>query len=769
MINRKDRFSKKTLVVAIASTVLSVGLSAQGYSGRAIEEVVVTAQKRPQTLQDVPLAVSAFSEETMKSLHFGDANDIFLYTPGLVSAPDFPTAERSAIRGLGSEQFGYGFVNHVGVFVDGVYQEGAGEMYDVERVEVIKGPVGALFGRSSIAGAISITRNKPADEYDGSLDISLGELGRQSYTGVVNVPLTDNLFFRAAGKYEENDGYLNNIVTGEDLGSTQVEAMRMAFRFIGDNVDATLTASYEERADIPNIAQVTSSISDESYNIGTPFEDSVVNFILDPTANLAYAGPFEEGYDVASSLKPKFTTRFHDLVADIEIDLSEDLTLKSLTNYRNHSSDYLEDFDGNAIADLSFFGPYGQDVVSDHVQQELHFSYTTENDWLFLFGSSYYKTDLEALTYNGISDTLGNFNGFASGTIQREQLTTTGDFSGWSTFADLTISLTDRLDLTLGARYTYDEKELTVFIQDPNTIAGNQTGGFGALTLGFIGYTSVPIKTKDDWSDITGRLALNFTMTDDVSFYMAYSQGSKSGGIDAFSFTTDDGFVPFFNDDLSAVNGAPKSVDPESSDSYELGMKSYWLDRRVQFNSSAFFYEFKDQQQLVAQGAALIVENVGLVAGSGIEADVRFLPTENLDVSLSAAYLDTEVKENDRNPSAVGSRTGRAPAWTGSVIATYTHPLPSGASLYSTFSHSYQGKMVTDAGGPNLPPISISNIRLGYEPSEGRWGASLYVDNVFDEFVFYDQKSADGVGYLQDLRRQIGRPRTAGIDISYNF
>ncbi|GAB3114922.1 TonB-dependent receptor [Aestuariicella hydrocarbonica] len=767
-----NRLLPQTLAVAVAACISSTTSLVQASNSGMIEEVIVTAQKRAQSLQDVPLSVSAFSEQTLKDLHMGDANDIFLYTPGLVSAPDYATAERIAIRGLGSEQFGYGFENHVGVFVDGIYQEGtsAGEFYDLERVEVIKGPVGALFGRSAIAGAISVSRNKPGDQFEASLDVGLGNLGHQSYTGVINLPLTEQWSLRAAGKYDENDGYLHNIANGEDLGSTQVESSRLSLRYVGDVVDATFTAVYEERADMPNLSQTTSDILDESI-YGFPATD----FILDPAADLSLAGAYDD-YDVAASLRPFFTTRFNDWIADINIAASDQLDIKLLTSYREVSSRYTEDFDANDVADLTSSGPFSQNVNGEYFQQEVHFTYTTEHNWVLLFGGNYYNSEVEAETFAVTSDTLMAGNAFwdpallGQTILQSELGQTAGDYWGWSSFVDVTIPLTASLDLTLGARYTFDEKELTNFVPDPHTLPGNQGLVWSANN---IGYTSAPVTNKDDWADSTVRAALNYQFNEDISFYASYAQGYKSGGIDTFSYAFADGvtFPTFVGEDITAYGGVPKAVDPETSDSYELGIKSYWLNQRVQFNAAAFYYVFKDQQQLVQDGAALIVENVGEVEGKGLEAEVRFLPTDNLDISVNLGYLDTNIKENDSSPELVGETTPRAPTWTSSLIATYTQPLNNGSAAYFTYSYSYQDEMRTDVNpqAPYVKAMELSNVRMGYQSADSKWDVSLYVDNLFDEFTYYDRRIADQVVFLQDQYRNIGRPRTWGLDVSYIF
>lgn len=740
-----------------------------------IERIMVSTQKRTQSLQDVPLSVTALSEKKLEELHLGDANDIFKFTPGLVSAPDYATAERTAVRGVGSEQFGYGFDNHVGTFIDGVYQTGVTEFYDIAQVEVVKGPVGALFGRSSIAGAVSVTRNKPSEVTESRIKLGLGSLGHESATGMVNIPLTNNLYFRVAGKHERNDGYLHNVANDTDIGATGVDSIRAALRYQKEKLDATLTVLYEDREDMPNITRTVSSAADAVYLPGTPYEMPLLGLIVDQDIDITnLIGPFDGDYQVAASFTPYFTNVFRDVIADVQYEVSDNFSVKSLTNYRHSVGHYAEDFDANAVPDLTVTSPFMQSNDNEYFQQEIHFNYTTDDNWVFLFGSSYYKTKVDGYTYSETSDTMAAMNAFwnpellGQTIIQSEYSNTDGEYSGWSGFLDVTIPLTEKLDLTVGGRYAHHEKAMTVYIQNPNAIDTNQ--GY-VLGINFEGYTSTPVSNSDDWSGTTGRFALNYTLNKDVSFYASYAQGFKAGGIDSFAFDIPDGadYTPYSGMDIAAAGGKPASVDPESSDSYEMGVKSYLFGGYLQLNSSAFYYEFRDQQKLVQNGAALTVENIGKVVGQGLETEYRILPGGGWDISGSFAYLDAVAKEDESNEANVDEPIARSPKWTASLLVNYAYPLSSG-EIYGTYSFSYQDEMRTDADpeADYLPSFSLSNFRLGYMDDDG-WQVSAYVDNMFDKYVYYDYRQADGTVFLQDINRNISRPRTYGVEVSYAF
>ena len=761
---------KRCAIAVGLMLVASIDQSAFAQSGGSmLEEVIVTAQKRSQGLQDVPLAITAFTAGSVDKLRIGEFNDLAMYTPGLVSAPDFAFSERTSMRGLGSAAFAFGFDPHIGVFVNGVYQGRNGSqtstLFDVERVEVVKGPVGALYGRSTIAGAINIINVKPVDSTEGFVDLELAERDGIRFNGVLNIPITDKLYFRGGIHTEQQDGYMENVVNGDTLGDTSADAVRLALRFKGERLDATLTASYEEREDQPNFNQSTASAEETTY-FGLPLS----LFVLDPTADLSLAGPFDD-YDMALSpeVDPRSESSYADITLDLVYGLSDALSLKSLTNYRETDVDYVEDFDANALPDLTYFGPYGQTQDIELFQQEFQLSYQSEGGLFVLGGLSYYDESLEGTIYSSYSETLGLYSEYET-QIQDEYGETEAEFMGWSAYIDVTLPIAERLEWIVGVRYAYDEKELTQYVPDPAGLPGNTPAAFN---LNWPAFASTPVTNDEDWDDTTFRTSINYAVTEDINLYVSYAQGYKAGAIDSLSFEAPIDFPAFYGVDVSLIGGKPKSVDPESSDSYEVGLKSFLLDRELQLNLAAFYYEFEDQQQLIAQGASLIIENVGEVEGQGIEADIRWVPNENWNVVTSIAYLDTEIVKDEVTPENEGQPTILAPEWSGSAVITYSYPLSNGASLYSEVAYSYQGSMKVqqDPSSPEADSFDLINLRLGYDSTDQKWGGSVFVDNLMDELVVQSAVIPNGYGSpnILDTNRAISAPRTAGIKMYYRF
>ncbi|WP_169711751.1 TonB-dependent receptor [Henriciella litoralis] len=741
-------------------------------STRVIEKVVVVAQKRAQSAQDVPLAITAFTGEIVEDQHIGEFTDIFSFTPGLVSAPDYATSERTSIRGLGSAAFTFGFDPHVGVFVNGVHQGRNGAqtsaLFDVERVEVVKGPVNALYGRSAIAGAINIINNEPVDAFEGDVQAEISERNGYDFTGVLNVPVTDNLYFRGGIHVDQQDGFYNNVANGETIGDTDSFAVRAAVKYEQNLWDAKLTVNYEDRTDVPNIHQATGSLADQTY-FGFPLTD----YILDPTLDTTnLAGPFGDNYNVATDLDPYIKTELFDITGEVNVELNDITSLKAITSYRDIESRYLEDYDGNAIPDLTYFGPYEQNSDQKVFQQEFQLLIEPANDWVWVLGASYFDEDLDGYIGSSWSETL---NYFSSPTtlIQEEFGTTDGAFSGWSLFGDVTIPLGEKFELTVGGRYNYDKKRLTQYVPDPADLSIFPNNNPYATAFNWPAIATTPVTSEADWDKVTWRAALSYAATDDLNFYASWAQGFKAGAIDALSFEADVPIPAFAGVDVSdpTINGRPAVADPESSDSYEIGMKGMFFDNSVQLNTAAFYYVFEDQQQLVSQGASYIVQNVGEVVGQGLEAEVRWLPTNRLDLSATLALLDTEIKEDEFNPANVGTPKARSPEVTASLIATYTIPLESGAEVFINGSYSYQDEMRVSGNpdSPYIPSYSLVNGRIGYD-SVDDWGVSLFVENLTDEFVYYSLIESNGFGNtIQDTRFNFGQPRTFGASIYYRF
>lgn len=718
----------------------------------ALEEVVVTAQKREQSLQDVPLSISVVSARQIEQNHIRDFADVAVLTPGFVSAPNYIGIRNSSIRGVSNNAFGFSEDSSIGVYVNGVHQGRAGSQtsvfYDIERVEVTKGPQATLFGRSSIAGAISVVTRKPVNEFEGQITAGLGELGRMKVSGFVNAPINDDFAFRLAAYSEREDGYIRNLNGGDDLAPTDIRAARASLRFQGDRLDNTLIADVERRRQSGVVYQA----------VGLP--DFTVNTTL-------------RGRDSKSD------SDIYDITNELNFDLAEGVTLTSLTGFRQVENAYSEDFDGvpQVIA-----GPFTQGHKDRIYSQDFRVVYDRGGPVVVGGLSAFYETR-RAHSENYIS--LLAFGPPTPGLVNPALLAPndfslamheTGSFEGenrgWSAYADVTAPVGERLKLTAGIRYNRDHKSFSMMIANPATLPENAKLPYaGAYYLwGF--WTSRPIADADDWSNTSVRLAVNYEFTDDLTGYVSWNQGWKAGGFDSFTVNAPAGFRYFLGLDAAAAGAQLRPFAPETSDSFEVGLKGQAWDRRVRFNLTTYAYTFKDLQKSVNQGGRPALTNVGEAKAWGVEGDVAAAVAEGLSLTASFAYNDTEVTKDPIKPNQVGLPLNRAPKWQAALGVDYTRPAPwaDGGDITAGAVYTYRDKFRTDDNiDPLVDAANLVNVRVGYVWPGGRYSVTVFADNVFDEFTYNRYSRRTPYGAQVDARSVLGKPRQIGIDLSAKF
>ncbi len=730
-----------------------------------LEEVVITAQKRQQSLQDVPLSVSAFTGDMLSEGRMADIRSIVDFTPGFSGNTADGFTDALSMRGISTNDFGIGGDPSVAMFEDGVWAGRTGgvmtSMFDVERVEVVKGPQGTLFGRNSIAGAVSTFTNRPQPEFGASAELSLADYEEIEANGMVNIPLSDQWAMRVAGYALENDGYLNNLAGGDDLGYHQVSAGRISLRHSGETLDATLITAYEDREQDPSVYWVPAAgLSDDEVNIDLG----------------------DDGINESDVFESRLL---------LDWTLGNDYTLASLTGYKKFEFHYLEDYDGGPER----VNDYRQVNEVEYWSQELRLNSPNDGPVTWFVGASVYEETIDGVfDYIYDEDALcravsiteaPDFNGPAAGCddpnfeayweedidpadillgkVERSYVDV--ESRGWAVYGDFTWAISDRLDLTAGARYTFDEKEMKSRILDSGGALGNN--------FNFEFFTNGTVSDKSDWSDFTPRLALAYDVSDDVSLYATASMGYKSGGFATFGYDLNGGEV---NDDGSAPDGTtPLEFDPEQVDSYEVGVKSRLLGNTLQANASLFLYDYTDLQLVFFDQGSSQVANVGEARGMGLELDLRWVPDEHWDAMVGLSLLDTEITDATEiiAVGACGDCDGNnlpfAPEVSASTVLTYRTPIASGEGFFTT-EFVYRSKMY---GGPdNIPDATVDswnefNFRLGYR-SNSTWYATLWVENAFDEVYFergWENADADnlfGYGLFNELVWP-NRPRTVGV------
>lgn len=745
---------------------LFIALSVNTAVASEIEIIEVKVQKRTQSVQDVPVAVSAFNGDMMDQLRIEDVRGLVDLTPGFSGKTEDSFIDALSIRGIGTNDFGIGGDPSVAIFTDGLWagRNGGVQMsfYDMERAEVVKGPQGTLFGRNAIAGGINITTNKPISDFEAKVGVTIAQFDTQEITGMVNIPLTDNWYFRAAGNFSTKGAWLENEGSRGDLGGGEISSTRLSLRYEGDDVDAVFRATYEDRDQDPSIYWTEGS--------GVP-ENKV---------NIDWGKG--KGHDRGEILA---------LQANVEFTLSDEYLLTSITGYKTYDFDYLEDYDGQA----DLINNYGQDQTVDYASQELRLNYQGDGSVNWFVGISAYKEDVDATFINSYSEDdlcravsitdADDFDGPAAGCddanwetyweddidpadILTNKPETNIDIlknDGWSVYGDITWEATEKLDLTVGGRYTSDTKDMSIKVLDSGGALGN--------TFVFEWYTEDFVQAEDTWTDFTPRIAGVYKLNDEINIYANAAKGYKSGGFSTFGIQHDDSQE--YGGPLAA-GSKPLAFEPETTTSYEIGAKMMLLEKSMQLNLAYFTYDYQDLQMIIFEGGSQLVKNVGEAQNHGIEADVRWTPTDNWDLRLAGAWMDSEItQEIEEGDGTLGNSLPMAPELSGSMVATYFHYMDEGiVTLIAKWV--YQSEIYGGPGNYETAKVDSWNelgLRAMYE-SNDEWTVSLYIDNVTNAEYFergWENADADNTYGFGLLNSKVwpAKPRTVGVSFDMSF
>ena len=679
-----------------------------------LEEVIVTAQKREQSLQDVPITVTAFSGEFITENGVQDIRDIQGLTPNLSIKSRGETETSVFIRGIGSQAPGIGADPAVGIFIDGMVASrgtnATAAFFDVERIEVVKGPQGTLFGRNASAGAISIITNKPdLDESYGSVMGGIGNNGQIRGQFIGNLTTSERFAMRVGVNYSKRDGLYYNELTDQELLNRKSTNYRLsALGLITDTWEMTFLV---EGVDFKNNDAIVTN------------DDAFVETVRQNRA------PDQQ------TLK---STRF---IWTNKWDFGETMQLTSITGYYDHDVNVTPvDADETEYEIITFMEPQTNKTFS----QELRLNGSTDRmDWFA--GASYLKEDLgftTDMTYDEgiVLDIFGIGDSCMDPELPpcMSQTETPGGknrVTSTAIYGDFTYHLTDRVGLTAGARYTKDKKKM--WYDNPAT-----DGIFGVFGEGVTGiFTAGRIYAEDSWSSFDPRVAIDFVVTENTTLFGNIAKGYKSGGINrtVLQYIPDPQFLDSF--------------DEEKVTAYEAGTKSVLLDGRATLNFSAFYNDYKDYQLETFLRGVPRVLNIGDIKSKGIELEGRMMVTENLELAGTYAYLDSKVKSS-LDPTLIGNRTPQSPKHSASAQAHYYIPISPGEFKLSgilTYSDNFWFDIENTLDQPSYTKI---DLRLGYIPKSGRWGIAAFADNVTDEeyfaerFVFLDVANRRAPGRL---------------------
>jgi len=687
--------------------VLAAGLAWESLPAGAqqLEEVIVTAQKREQGLQDVPIAVEAFSARQITNLSAQDIGDIGIFTPN-VTITKAANQPNYAIRGIGTDDFGIGADPAVGVYQDGVYIGRSGgskvAFNDLARVEILNGPQGTLFGRNAAAGAIQYVSNKPEEGSYGWGQVTYGNYDRFELTGVANVPLTDTLYFRAAALWNQRDGWIDNVANGKDLARQGDRSVVTQLRWLPvETVDSILRLEFDQTDED---SRVRSSAVWGPRDNGAGFNKVASDSDLHEKRNL-FGASYHLTWDTDwATLTSISAYRYYKSHNPEEKDGSAELYFffNDLNREKNDQFSQELRFDGEVGSDFRWTG--GVNVFYEHARQTSGIHLTPQSlDKLIAEGEI--GVPYEALP-PGVPIDLAftvfpdPFNertvqsgaqALADGIPYREQIRINGKYKSYAGFADVTYNLTETLALTGGVRYTYDDKNFGRYVKYndyviafafPTETRLDANGNYDPD--GHLGF----LQSNKNWSKVTPRVVLEWQAQEEVMLYASYSQGYKAGGFNSAGEI----FAPPF--------------DPEDVTNYEVGMKSSWFENTLRVNTAIFNYEYDNLQTLRfieaecipgSSVGAYLFENSD-VEGRGFELSVNWLALPSLELYFNTGYLDAEYKQRQEKEVIDGvcvirDRSGEtfseSPDLNFTVGANYSYDFDNGGEMEFAVAFNY--------------------------------------------------------------------------------
>lgn len=765
--------------LAVMSAMVPGVLQAQ-----SLEEIVVTATKRNEDVQDVPLAITAFSGEYMRSVNLDDVKDLISFTPGVTGNSKDSFIDAVSIRGVRTQDFGVGGDPSAAFFKNNLYEGRNGvvvtSLYDVERSEVLRGPQGFLFGRNAIGGAFSVHTAKA--EIDGGnsgyLELDIAERGRVTAEGAINIPVNDSFAMRLAAYYSTEDGYVENEAGGPDLIAHDKSALRWSTTFENDKLRVETMLEYEER--------------EQSGTVYRAIDNQQLQDI-EAATGLTYTRPTDPRNVSSELFDPVDNSDILTLGVEISYEL-DFATLESTTGFKDHDYLYTEDYDGTDL----YLGHYEQDQSGDYFQQELKLVSNSDGPLSWYAGVSFYDESIDVMfrqtgseeafcayygAYYGYTD-CASYVGFysyyygipaftpSSDGLLNETSIARGDYQGWAAYADVTYELTDSLDVSVGVRYTYDEKTFS------NNVLPVESDIGPYFLYGFV--TDGAISDTLDWDDTSPRVIVRYRPTDNAIVYASATRGGKSGGFGTFSVInindpTEETFQ-FFGDGadtpFSQAGGyRPGRFEPETVWSYEIGYKGSLFDERANLNVLGFYYDYEDLQVNFFDSGAR-VGNTDKAEGKGIEASITAALGDSFDLYASAGYLKTEAFGLDfvcGTPGACeGSPLFWAPELSGSISLRGTFPRSNG-EFFGSIDMFWEGER--GRGYDNLQQSESDayqdwSIRLGYRFNNAMT-LTGYVENLTDELYF--DGAANNGAIAPAFFFGPSRPRTFGVKFGYDW
>lgn len=753
-------YGKSLLATAIGMAALtSSNIYAQQSlpEGAIVEEVIVTAQKREQSIVDVPLTISALSGDTLDELGLNQFDEISELVPGFVVQQQSINNNGYVIRGITHDDGGANQAARVSVYLNGVdVSRSRGsffEVYDMERVEVVKGPQATLFGTAASIGAVSFVTKKPQQEFAAEFSTTAGNLDRTDIQGFVTGG-SDVVQGRIAFLSRHRDGYVDNNSEEEDLNGYDRLAIRPSVSITPNDVLTLDFIFNHEQANDPGTAfSSEDALFSDDLSLSTPNNSGL---------GLSNVGIERETNDF------NFTANW---------DINDALSLTSINAYRNHDSVEVFDADGTQFEFLNF----AEDASGEQQSYELRLNFTAS--WISGFaGISYFQEDAEQFvpfaTEEGLFlSCVGQTAGF--GIIGCNPSTTPlvtgallgpenaiaalpynaffanrGDNESLSIFADATFALTNFLEITAGVRVVEETRESEYRSNIPlSTLATAAAGAPSDLFGGNLAFNSGGQSISGDTENtvVLPRLGVHLSINEAVNLYATASRGERSEIVD-----------------LSP--GFETIIPAEEITNFELGIKGSTAENRLSYSAAIFYQDYENfQVTVVDEGTGQrLPENAGNATNIGVEADLNWQANQYLTLTANLALIDAGIDDENENGEFAGNQFRLQPETAGALIAVARYPLGDNLELTGIANWSYRDEVYFDIDNQfKEDAYNLLDIKVGLGAIDGNWAVSLFADNVTDEEYIIDAgNTGGGFGYPTFIE---GEPLTFGLQFKKSF
>ncbi len=709
----KIRFRKTLLASAVTLSCINYvhAQEQQQTVTDTIEKISVISRGRVESIQNVPDSVTAFSAETIEKSRITNFRDVANLTPNLSQLDNFrPGLARITIRGLITPQVGDPPLAFV---VDGVTAPDLEfinqDLVDIERIEVMRGAQGALYGRGAIGGAVIVTTKKPIEDFEGKIKGSIGNGNTYNLNAVVSGSLNDEntAYFRAGGYIKDTDGLIKNTYTGDYADPLKEQSVFSQLEFeLSEDTSINLKGKY------------TSSEAGFAYYQGVS-DDTIEDFSINTSQNIINQDE-RDVYELSAKL-----TQHYDLGQ-----------FEFVTAYSNSENEHF--YDGDYSADATFIdedgffrAPFATEGLYDIESLTLESRFISQSDQTFRWSvSAFYQQrdrDTAVLFYDDFTDAEILTRADFANDEPYLSIIDNNSSDAWALAGQFNYDINEQLELTGAMRYDHDTRESF----DPT----NKDATYA----------------KKTFSQLQPKVTLAYQMNDDLLLYTGYSRGFRSGG---------------FNE---PADGISRTFDKEISDSYEIGFKTALFNNKVTLNGAAFIIEQDDAQFTQFNIDTFTLENLSIneVQTKGLELEAAFAATSNLSINLSAGIVDSEIKRFALRPELAGRPQFWVPEYNYGLSANHNLALNGEWSLFSRAELLIEGPKTFSIDIPDVESSRYTYLNAGVGLKSEQWSVQVYVDNLTDERAIEDIfLLADGV---TDLVRQPNKPRSYGIELSYQF